>query len=138
MVELSYDEGNIIIAEFMGRTFKAYNHNSSFNQEFRTYQECMEFIQENKLKGYKPELYWECGCGKYHEDWNWLMPVISKIEVSSIDDHTLPTVTISTKFIEICHEKPPIYYKGYEDRLNTTWLAVVNYIIWYNRKKASF
>ena len=127
-----FEEGNIVIAEFMGRKFKAYNHNSSFNEEFATYQECMEFIQENKYKGYKPELYWEGRCGQYHKDWNWLMEVIDKIEVSSIDDHTLPTVTISTKHIEIAHDKPPILYKRYIGRLESTWHAVVEYIRWYN------
>jgi len=137
MIDYDYDEGNIVIAEFMGRKFKAFNHNSSYNQEFSSYDDCMDFIRENKLNGYTPQLNCGGGCGQYHKDWNWLMEVIAKIEVSSIDDQTLPTVTISTKYIEICHEKPPILFKRYMDKLEATWLATIEYIRWYNTQKAS-
>lgn len=134
MQERSYDEGNIIIAEFMRRKFYAYNSNSSYAQPFDTYEECMQFIRDKKLKGYKPELYWNGGCGMYHKDWNLMMEVIQKIEVSSIDDFTLPCVNICTKQIEISHSKPSICIKKYEDKLEATWMAVVEYISWYNLK----
>lgn len=73
-------EGNKLIAEFMGRKFKAYNDNRFFDREFDTYDECERWIGGMKAEeGYKPELGWKLGLGKYHESWDWLMPSWGKV-----------------------------------------------------------
>jgi hypothetical protein len=69
------EEGNKLIAEFMGKTFRAYKGNSSVMEDFKSYSDCLKAIKTNKWKGYAPEIGWKLGCGKYHESWDWLMPV---------------------------------------------------------------
>lgn len=61
-------EGNALIAEFMGKTVYP-----------RTWSEKKkEWIYDKKWKGqgcdYEPFQL------KYHEDWNWIMPAVEKIE----------------------------------------------------------
>jgi hypothetical protein len=77
-------KNNAMIARFMGRKFKAYRDNSSFNIDFDTYEECMQYIKDKNLKDYYPELGWRLGCGSYHESWDALMPVVEKIEATTV------------------------------------------------------
>lgn len=82
-------KGNKLIAEFMGAKFIYYTDNEeeakNTDKEFvrgtpkEIFKSCGEwwrcsFNPEEKHFGWKfpPDLY-------YHNDWNWLMPVVSKI-----------------------------------------------------------
>src|ERR1700709_861404 len=77
---MNYLEGNRLIAEFMGRKFFAYKDNRSYSEPFDKHADCVKFISDNNLIGYVPELGWELKNGKYHTDWDWLMPVVEKIQ----------------------------------------------------------
>lgn len=144
-------EGNKIIAEFDGRKFKAYNGNTSYDKEFDTYKECEDWIGGlKKSEGYKPEIGWKLDCGKYHSSWNWLMPVVEKIEQLSKGN----SVYINTSQFELydapftectiwVRDEPSGGISGLskwhttnEDRskIKSVWLSVIKFIKWYNNQ----
>lgn len=96
-------KGNVLIAEFEGRMFYGKYLISCYG--------------EATLNHY-PEM-------KYHSSWDWLMPVVDKInktvvkineEENGIDRYS--SIIESFDTVDI----------------NRTWLAVVDFIKWYNGK----
>lgn len=65
------------------------------------------------------------------------MPVVEKIESSSADGLTLPRVTIDTKYIRIWHQEPPIELITADNKIEAIWIAVVEFIKWYNQNNPS-
>ena len=68
---------------------------------------------------------------KFHSDWNWLMPVIKKIESMGF------YVSIMKSNITCCKDggiSPVFEEYDYNDKLETTWLAVTAFIKWYNKQ----
>ncbi len=103
MTEQETLEGNKLIAEFM------------------TMEKCplgvkTKIIHSNDLK--------------YHSSWDWLMPVVEKIE---------KTHCINIEYTT-CNIADPA--NGYEDIISTsektkieaTWKAVIEFINWYNKQ----
>jgi hypothetical protein len=111
-------EGNRIIAEFDG--WKYIEDGDSFHKP------------PNLL--FSHEL-------KYHSSWAWLMPVVEKIENLNNKNSLLFYVSISGDECEIRrNDFPPhdtlITIKSvHKDKLKSTWLAVVEFIKWYNNLK---
>ncbi len=83
---------------------------------------------------------------KYDSNWEWLMPVVEKIE--SIDDphHGYFGVHISSNGCTIQATNlrtdkpmadPPHYFSDHcgDTKIEATWNAVVNFIQWYNKKE---
>lgn len=78
---------------------------------------------------------------KYHSSWDWLMPVVEKIERIWIGGSKTKMKIESPNRVQIWHE---VGYKnidfainyGYDNekttRLENIWLAVVDFIKWYN------
>jgi hypothetical protein len=110
-------EGNKLIAEFMGETPKEYKDMGIWIKEYS--------IRAN-----------------YNEDWNLLMPVVEKIEKDvSKEPYYGFTVRISDLYCSIvCHEKycqdGVIYQTPYgfkpNSKIEATWLAVIEFIKYYN------
>ena len=102
-------EGNKLIAEFMGKTIYPVRGTKEFK----------------KWKGTPCDYeYFEV---KYHSSWDWLMPVCKKINESVIG------ITLDGSFA-------PVYrmLKGLtEINIEATWLAVVEFIKWYNQNQNS-
>ena len=121
--------GNKLIAEFMGRKFIPYKDNKSVNREFATYSECEDYINENKLKRYLPELGWGMGFGKYDTSWDELMPVVDKIHFLRMKD-VYRRSNVSVKGDKIF----TLYISA---QIESVWLAVVNFIEWYNANVAA-
>lgn len=99
-------EGNKIIAEFMGGKLKVYNIS---NAEY--------YIMSNKQKWMPEEL-------KYHTSWDWLMPVYVKMQNIGADKG-------------LSYEK---FYTNFHvgvtiGDIRYSWLAVVDFINWYNQQK---
>jgi len=76
---------------------------------------------------------------KYDSDWNWLMAVVEKIE--SVEDgkydvnilkNGTQIVDYSSGGIEICNNVGKI---GYDEKIEHTYQAVVDFIKWYNKNK---
>ena len=75
---------------------------------------------------------------KYHSSWDWLMPVVEKIETFN---HAV-TITQNICTIRACimgdrtvraHQTGN--YKTPDTKLYNTWLAVVEFVKWYNSNK---
>lgn len=64
---------------------------------------------------------------KFDKDWNWLMPVVEKIEKLDYD------VKLSTYYITIAKFNTIIQVFG-GNRIKLTHKAVVKFIKWYNKQ----
>jgi hypothetical protein len=72
--------------------------------------------------------------GYYHKSWNWLMPIIEKIEIDAI-------VVITGNNCEIYTLKNDDYdfMSNYNiknnnySKIESTYLAVIEFIKWYNK-----
>ena len=111
--------GNKLIAEFMG-----WKHH-----EDKSYDE----YEMNNLK--------------YHTSWDWLMPVVEKIESIHSDFHGYFGVyicsngcTIQATRLNTSIENP--HYAYFNDvtldtKINSTYSAVLQFIQWYNNQTTS-
>ena len=79
----------------------------------------------------------------YHSSWDWLMPVVEKIEATKILDYNIRVTIDSTRtIISVTHfGKGSIktFYKGiYEDsddKITRTYKVIIEFIKWYNQNK---
>ena len=78
----------------------------------------------------------------FNKSWDWLMPVVDKIEDmqdgdigDAIRSH-LYNVEITQIFCEIteCHTSKQIAFIDEENKITSTYKAVVEFIKWYNKK----
>ena len=84
-----------------------------------------EFTGRDKAYDERDRIY------HYHESWDWLMPVIKKIESMGF------YVSIMKSNITCCKDggiSPVFEEYDYKDKLETTWLAVTAFIKWYNKQ----
>jgi hypothetical protein len=127
MDQKQIEENNILIAEFMGAIYK-----SSFNiPKGYLFLPWHNLTRINELK--------------YHSDWNWLMPVVEKIESIKNSHHGYFGVYISsnscaiqgTRFRSDKIQDPPIYFNEVvlSSKIESTYIAVVLFIKWYNENK---
>lgn len=76
---------------------------------------------------------------RYHESWDWLMPVVEKIESFIFDENNSYNVTIgSTNYCIIQDsngDSVEIIKDNGETKLETVYQAVVEFIKWYNKNK---
>ncbi len=79
---------------------------------------------------------------QYHSSWDWLMGVVDKVEDTWISS-SRPRLVINKDMIQIvhtvgCHNtdfaSKPRYGIG-EKRKENVWLAVIEFIKWYNNQK---
>ena len=116
MCEEEYNEGNKLIAEFMGLEKNDFG-----------YWVNKDYLFGAQLKLFDFEL-------KFHSSWDWLMPVVEKIE-KDMD----MWIRIERDYIFVCRFND---YSGIISSSNTfthnkgkiygVWLAVVEFIKWYN------
>lgn len=85
---------------------------------------------------------------KYHTSWDWLMPVVEKIESIHDEHHGYFGVHISSNGCTIQATNfrpdkpipnPPHYFADYvyDTKILSTWMAVVGFIKWYNNENTS-
>ena len=80
---------------------------------------------------------------KYHSSWDWLMPVVEKIESIKDDYHGKFQVFINSnqcviQSINIFKKrKNDYYFNEYTlgSKIESTYMAVVKFIEWYNKNK---
>lgn len=111
MTEEQILEGNILIAKFMG-----YIDNG--DPEYLIHPETNYDHSVND-----PE------CFLYHKSWNWLMPVIDKI--NDINDLEQPYVNIFPCAIEIANRHRVIAQETGHQCVDR-WRAVLTFVQWYN------
>lgn len=118
-------ENNKLIAEFMGLKFKEDEQYVKELKEMRS--EGIFFEQGHMLS----EL-------KYHTSWEWLMPVVERIEEMgfSTQVNTIGRQHQITKF-EIFSGGADVLNRISKSKKEATYKAVVGFIQWYNQNKES-
>lgn len=117
-------EGNKLIAEFMGFIF---------------------YDDENKYYHIK-DGYFLCEPSqlKYHSSWDWLMLVVEKIENVNPENNVYETdfsfqftnrVTEYSCCVFMLHANEELFTVDAPTRIESAWLAVVEFIKWYNKNK---
>jgi hypothetical protein len=69
---------------------------------------------------------------KYHKDWNWLMPVVEKIE------HEITPVEIldfQCRISRTIYNPEQILTTSDESKIAAVYNAVIQFITWYNQNK---
>lgn len=106
-------EGNKLIAEFMGA-------------EKSTKDNDMRYIRFSEPHAGTKTFYFYKWQLKYHKSWDWLMPVVEKIEecedVKVLMNGSKTSIKIDKKTFT-CHTIV---------RINSTWRAVVSFLKYYN------
>lgn len=77
---------------------------------------------------------------KYHTSWDWLMPVVEKIEFYTPDEIgsgfavyiNEKQCIIKSKFVDYSYMDNPITGASADTKIESVWLAVVSFIQWYN------
>lgn len=115
-------EGNILISEFLE-----------------------DEINANITQVYPKGTY---GCGgcynveslRYHYCWDWIIPVVEKIEHCEEENNKGYSFHVVI-FDKDCHifeyleeDETPIIKREASSKIEATWLAVVDFIKWYNQQ----
>lgn len=110
-------EGNKLIVEFMELKPVEWGGMYSISQDHCT---CRESTPEKALNGF-------ASIAKYHNSWDWLMPVVEKIHsIFESEEDDIPP------YIYQCEEFLLIRDELCTGRLPESWKAVVEFIKWYN------
>lgn len=75
---------------------------------------------------------------QYHKSWDWLMPVVEKIEATLDDDGYGNNVLIETSSCTILSVNDGSVVIGFTEGITkreATYQAVVEFIKWYNKNK---
>ena len=80
-----------------------------------------------------------CESLHYHDDWNWLIPVVEKIGNTRVESIKFFTVEITNEYTMIKGRVHTIIYNvSIEKSMRAaTYKAVVEFIKWYNKKDQS-
>lgn len=118
--------GNKSITKFMEIKPTEWGGMYSISQDHCT---CRESTPEKALDGF-------ASIAKYHKSWDWLMPVVEKIESIIFNEDNSFNVTIgSTNYCVIQDSHGEVYDStedSKESKLLTTYSAVVEFTEWYN------
>ena len=127
MIQEEINEGNKIIGEFVGLEVTSIGNNE--------YKYITKKLSPWKVATVKPgkfqENYLESAdfwtdIIKFHSDWNWLIPVYSKIMQSCFDDK-------STNYNENYYNLIDSFdVCTHDDRIDSAFYAVVEFLKWYN------
>ena len=71
----------------------------------------------------------------YHSSWDWLMPVVEKIQTMNNCKYIVE-ITYGYCVINVGTKEKPFYLKGYgeDDTLLGVYSAIVQFIKWYNKE----
>ena len=123
-------ENNKLIAEFLDWEFD--DLSETFETPFLKLVEPQAFGDEQfscKLQDFELE---------FHNDWNWLMKVVDKIESFVFDDNNSFNVTIGATNYCVIQDSNGEIYENIEDseetKLLTVYKAIIKFIKWYNKQ----
>ena len=123
-------ENNKLIAEFLDWEFD--DLSETFETPFLKLVEPQAFGDEQfscKLQDFELE---------FHNDWNWLMKVVDKIESFVFDDNNSFNVTIGATNYCVIQDSNGEIYENIEDseetKLLTVYKAIIKFIKWYNEQ----
>jgi DNA replication protein DnaC len=109
-------ENNKLIAEFMGGLFNKHSNKYGIGNA--------EYITIGKLNNVVKAInHYDIVDLKYHNNWNWLMEVVEKIESLSEEQ----------KVINFSRQNKSIFdFKLTESKIEATYNACIEFIKWYN------
>jgi|SRR6478752_5426165 len=125
---MTTEEGNKIIAEFMGAYYD--NMLGKFRIELNPFPNFMWTASLDEIK--------------YHSSWDWLMPVVEKInaldslrnEVAWADTYYINDYNRVVEYGKYRKWSKRVWRKSHtEPKINAVWLAVIEFINWYNKNK---
>lgn len=82
--------------------------------------------------------------GKYHTLWDWLMPVVDKINNTKVGDKWFRVVIAPTQCMILVYAhggmsvpmKEPEFHVGAKEKMiEAVWQAVIQFLQWYNQNK---
>lgn len=141
------EENNKLIAEFMdyrieNQKFQYQNYNSSNESYWEWDEGDIVTLDGQEVSDYNNEPFYSLEGLPFYE-WNWLIPVVEKIESIEDEHHGHFGVWINsnnchiqgTKFRSEHIGNPPIYFSDHygENKLEATYNAVVAFIKWRNK-----
>ncbi len=128
MTEKEIQKGNKLIAEFMGWEFHSKNGFEYYvNNKDRKIPCWGEYSSKIPIEDFD-----------YHLSWDWLMPVVDKIEATFNSIYTDIRKGLPIKkgkyytYIEVDGENYTHAYYG-KTKLEATYKAVIEFIKWYNK-----
>lgn len=124
-------EGNKLIAEFMDiPAWKSYWNKEDTSDWFDTQK-----LEDVGIKGVNIG----SGSTKYlyfDSSWDWLMPVVEKIETLKKPVHIHSNGCTIYEYVRFSIDAGHWFTEKYgNSKLEATWLAVVEFINWYNKKR---
>ena len=143
MENLEIIKNNELIAEFMGANFDVEGRISFLYSSNEHFPFTERDFNHDLIADEVSEEVEEFGSGlnvevkSYHNSWDWLMPVVEKIE-SLEDKYDYFTVNISggnNPYIESSTGELIADIAGFElTKIQATYKAVVEFIKWYNKQ----
>lgn len=118
------EEGNKLIAKFMGMQLVGLRTNKIY-KIWRTRLDCPLYERAN---GNKESDLW------FHSSWNWLMPVVEKIESLGYPFWISKKTAGITYSEKVDEESNKIFNQG-ETKKQAVYQSVVEFISWYNKQK---
>ncbi len=136
MKEEEIVESNKLIAEFMGAT----PCKDAWGQDAMEHHDWDHEEWSNGIKDYFETHSYKMNNLKYHSSWDWLMSVVEKIELLLFPNDNWINVNVGTsKYCTIFDSNgDTIEIIGEEEtKIKSTWVAVVEFIKWYNENKSN-
>lgn len=129
MTQEEIQSGNCLMAEFMG-----YVNITPTDRDFNIYENTTSPLVVNN----KPRKLLETMSMEFHTSWDWLMPVVEKIEeVNRCPYRVVITSTLTYITDKSKHGTPEVIRAANTDKLTNTWVAVVEFIKWYKQNENS-
>lgn len=140
---MTIDEGNSIIAEFLGgKVKKAWDVGNSITYAWYGSEIVREYRKKHKMGdlGNFKNQYLLIKDLKFHNDWNCLIPVVEKIEAIYDEFHGYFGVGIYSNTCTIQGTKLDLKNKHYayfhqsvcDTKIHSVWEEVIFFIIFYN------
>ena len=146
MTQEEYIKGNKIIADFMGyrvvKESRLHTYDSTkIVEEYKAYHndECILATPINWSNNME-EYCWNqiISMLKYHTSWDLLMPVVDKIEIDckcNVYIYGHYDWKEPNRCLILGWKNNEIVSKSNDSKIEAVWLAVVEFIKWYNQNK---
>jgi hypothetical protein len=121
-------QGNKLVALFMGAFYKSWKDNRTNRYRFdKPIGETYAFLARDL---------------KYHTSWDWLMPVVEKIEELASLQYWIELSGRRCTIYEMVNygSNGKVIISEYgstnsESKIHATWLAITDFIQWYNQSQ---
>lgn len=134
-------EGNKLIAEFDGWKLRSENFVNSDRDTFPWWE---KFVNGKVVRTYHHDILLAKGrfeFGSYHSSWDWLMPVVEKIEDLENGSAFFVEIRISwceigvnTQYAMAFDIDMPTIKRREDVKILAVWKAIIDFIKWHNEQ----